>query len=485
MKARISYPVSAECSGEFAQRAALLWKRLHEHDHYAPEQVFPPADVQWPGDTEGRILLAWVLLGEVEGTASPSIRKWLELFPEKRNAAGYFGTVFLPETLDEQQLSSHGWVLRALSELYRTTGSPEVLESGRRILRNLVLPLLGRYASYPTSDAARNASGEASGSRDRHVGDWQLSTDIGCAFILTDGIVQASEVFGADCDRLLDEMFDIFQRIDLEKVHAQTHASLTMARAMLRYHEITGKNRFLDSAHRIYELYRTAGMTEHYANDNWFGRPEWTEPCAIVDSFQCALRLAWTTESDEYFDDAHRIWFSAFLQAQRRNGGFGLDSCPHGSAEPMLYARREEAWWCCSMRAAEAFHEAAFRTVRNQDGILRIALPIPGVYHFEDGLTLRIETGYPNAQSASATILTQGKTPVKRVEFFFAGTGWTDRPSGEPYFPAKRPARDGSGETVWIGPVLTGTDEAGVRHRLGENWKSPEMKPEGKLRIVE
>lgn len=42
-------------------------------------------------------------------------------------------------------------------------------------------------------------------------------------------------------------------------------------------------------------------MTENYENFNWFQRPEWTETCAVVDSYQLTLDLWKHTSETKYF----------------------------------------------------------------------------------------------------------------------------------------------------------------------------------------
>ena len=137
------------------------------------------------------------------------------------------------------------------------------------------------------------------------INNWLLSSDVGCDFIFMDGVVQAYGLFPSDdLKEVVDEMIESFLKIDLVNIKAQTHATLTGIRALVRYFKITGNQRFLLEAEKRYQLYRKLGMTENYENFNWFGRPEWTEPCAIIDSYMVAVQLWQYTQKPEYLEDA-------------------------------------------------------------------------------------------------------------------------------------------------------------------------------------
>ena len=52
---------------------------------------------------------------------------------------------------------------------------------------------MGRYKSYPI-DRTKKSEGGVSGSTVGHVGGWELSGDIGCAFMSIDGLSHAYAV---------------------------------------------------------------------------------------------------------------------------------------------------------------------------------------------------------------------------------------------------------------------------------------------------
>jgi hypothetical protein len=190
------------------------------------------------------------------------------------------------------------------------------------------------------------------------VNGWRISTDTGCAFISLDGLSQAYEVLGdARIYALLCAMFDKFGEIDLIGVSAQTHATLSATRGILRLYSATGEARFLDAARKLFNLYTDRGMTENYANYNWFNRPEWTEPCAIIDSFLVAMQLYGHTGEVEYADIGRKIYANGICRAQRPNGGFGCDTCLTDGDFMAVHAY--EAYWCCTMRGGEGLARAA------------------------------------------------------------------------------------------------------------------------------
>lgn len=346
--------------GELAVRLHANFDRLEE-EKYQPHKVFLTLEQSgnWPGDTEGRTVLALTLLAQATGRQPRHLDAILELFPQKMNPRGFFGDIPPDGTADEQQLSSQGWVLRALCESWLRNRNPEVLAMIRRMVDNLILPTKGLHAVYPIDPAKREHGGGAMGERQKIQDNWVLSTDTGCDFIFLDGVVQARQVTGdARLDPLIQEIIARFLEVDLVGIKAQTHATLTGLRALCRYYESTGDPRLLDAVRLRFDLYKRHGMTENYENYNWFGRPTHTEPCAVHDSFLVALALWRFTGEIGYLSDAHHIYYNAIGATQRSNGGFGCNSCS-GAGDPCLGMKVFEAHWCCTMRGGEGLSRAA------------------------------------------------------------------------------------------------------------------------------
>lgn len=391
-----------------------LWTRLQrnfdrlEEEKYRPENVFQREKEagNWPGDTEGRTVLAVVLLAQATGRAPRYLDEILARWPAEVNARGYFGDIWPADTISEQQLSGHGWVLRALSELERWRPGGPARALAAPIIENLILPTAGQHRRYPLDPAVRKTAGEFSGTHLGRVGRWLLSTDVGCDFICLDGVVDAYDVFRDERLRpIVEEMIGRFLELDLVAVKAQTHATLTACRALLRWSVISGDDALVRAVAERYALYTERAWTEHYANFNWFGRPEWTEPCAIVDSLMVALELWRRTQETRYLEDAQRIYFNALAHAQRANGGFGCDNCPGADGEDDVFFKVYEAHWCCTMRGGEGLSRLAQSCGAIAAGEWRLPFGLAGEVNF-GGCRVTIESDYP--REFSLTIRAHG-----------------------------------------------------------------------------
>ncbi|GAA4315280.1 twin-arginine translocation signal domain-containing protein [Compostibacter hankyongensis] len=417
--------------GELLTRAFRNYDRL-ETDIYRPENDFNAggASEGWPGDKEGRIILGLTLQAQATRREPKYLDEIIRLIPSHVNEKGYLGPVMKDKIL-EQQLSGHGWLLRGLCEHYAWKKDPQVKQHIRNIIYNLALPTRGHHKDYPIDPGSRRKNtGEAAGTTQNTIGRWMLSSDIGCDFIFLDGVVQAYGLFpSAELKALIEEMTDRFLQMDLIAIKAQTHATLTGLRGVLRYYETTRRADLLSQVEKRYALYRAGAMTENYENFNWFGRPEWTEPCAIVDSLMVAVQLWQHTGKTAYLEDAHHIYYNALGHTQRANGGFGLDNCPGPDAD-VLRVNTDEAYWCCTMRGGEglasAIRYACFTTPE--------AVMLPFYHNSEADLVLggrpvrlRQETGYPFAGKMTLTV-TGGSAP-DNIRLGLFAPSWAGRHS--------------------------------------------------------
>lgn len=336
---------------ELNERVRLNYQRLCE-PYYRIEQVFQGKDASWPGDKEGRALLAFVSHYKISGKKIECMEQMMNLLPQMTNEGGYFGPKYEGGRLFEQQLSGHSWYLRGLCEYYECFHKEEVLDILKRVFRTLYLPTAGRFASYPLE--RDKGWGDVSGTSCETQDGWLLSTDIGCAFMSIDGLSHYySLTKSPEARALTDEMIDVFCGIDKEALGAQTHCTLTAARGMVRMYDATGERRYLDEAEKIFRLYTQRGMTLTYQNFNWFGREDsWTEPCAIVDSFMLAHMLDKRCGDTFYHDMAVKIYHNGWRTIQRPNGGAGPDTTVC-TGRPVLKQHMYEAQFCCTMRLAE------------------------------------------------------------------------------------------------------------------------------------
>ncbi len=336
---------------ELSERISLNYKRLTEDEYYRIGGVFSPVGYDWPGDKEGRALLAFMSHYKISGNIIECMPLMLGELSERTDGRFYFGGS-ANDIINEQQLSGHSWLLRGLCEHYEAFRDDLSLCAVKCIVENLYLPTKGRYAAYPL--CARD-SGGVSGTSSSDIDGWRLSSDIGCAFMSIDGLSHAYTLLNDErISELLDEMIETFANIDKESLSAQTHCSLTAARGMMRMHRQTKADKYLNFARDILELYIKSGMTLTYQNLNWWGRPDsWTEPCAVVDSLILALDLYKATDDEKYRRLASRIYLNGFASLQRDNGGAGTDSIVLQNAEHELYAQMYEAYFCCTMRLSE------------------------------------------------------------------------------------------------------------------------------------
>ncbi len=94
-----------------------------------------------------------------------------------------------------------------------------------------------------------------------------------------------------EVDALCEEILARNLQIDLVGIQAQTHATLTGIRGLLRWAVHKRRPSLVTEAAQRFRLYTDQGMSENYENWNWFGRPTHTEPCAVVDSLMVANEL--------------------------------------------------------------------------------------------------------------------------------------------------------------------------------------------------
>src|SRR5690606_30673683 len=117
--------------------------------------------------------------------------------------------------------------------------------------------------------------------------NWLLSSDIGCDFIFMDGVIHAYSLFpDPEVKALVEEMIQRFLQMDLVGIKAQTHATLTALRGLLRYYSLTGESYLLEEVVERYDLYHGQAITENFENFNWFGRLAVVEVIPLNDFFQ-------------------------------------------------------------------------------------------------------------------------------------------------------------------------------------------------------
>src|SRR5690606_29403888 len=202
-------------------------------------------------------------------------------------------------------------------------------------------------------------------------------------------------------------------------------------RGLLRYYEVTKDDKLLKAAANRYALYRDEAMTETYANFNWFGRPEWTEPCAIVDAFMVATQLWQDSGNPHYLQDAHLIYYNAMTHAQRANGGFGLDNCP-GPKDDVLSVHNDEAYSCCAMRGgaglAAAIQYTYFTGSKNRVYLPSFNTSEVSIERLGGETTLQQRRQYPYKGHIDLEVLaTKGSNNATRLHLF--APEWAEDPA--------------------------------------------------------
>ncbi|MBD3242612.1 MAG: hypothetical protein GF331_18625 [Chitinivibrionales bacterium] len=344
---------------DLAVRLITNYARL-EGAWYRPDEVFTADQHGWPGDWEGRLILALALHQKASGRSPAWLTEILARIPSHLNKRGYFGAVLPDGVNDEQQMAGHSWYLRGLLECRSLGYAKRVDPLLDNVVETLLLPSRGNYARYPLDPATRWDSphwklSQLQKKRSTHA----ETSDCGCAFIMLDGATAYYEHTGDTRMReLILEMIARYRRLDFEGLHVQTHATLSALRGILRMYRLENDPALLALVKTVFALYKRKAWTAAYGNYNWFGLPRWTEPCAIIDSFLLAMQLWQATGEPRWLNDAHHIYYNAMAHAQRATGAFGTDTCvgPAGKLlEPITY----EVVWCCTMRGAEGLTSAA------------------------------------------------------------------------------------------------------------------------------
>ena len=127
-----------------------------------------------------------------------------------------------------------------------------------------------------------------------------------------------------------------------------------------------------------------------------------------------AMQLWAITEETAYLEFAQRTWHTGLGHAQRGNGGFGCDTvtgAPESKSVDSLKVLMEEAWFCCSMRAAEGFYAAVRWSVVEKDGRLLLPLLNSGQVEWR-GWVLEVDSAWPWEGRITVTVKQAGQGPL-------------------------------------------------------------------------
>jgi len=293
-------------------------------EFYQADEIYLDKNNQWSGDWQGRDLLAqlsYKFLFDCDTDALPDL---IDQLPAHLNSGGYFGDLLDIGGINEQQLAGNGWFLRALC-LWHDMGEERALPMIRKVIENLYLPLIPVVERYPIIYRAAQDGRFDGNLREDGAGCFRLSTDVGCFYISLDGLAHAYTIEKTpELKDLLDRMIARFRMTDVVGNRFQTHATLSALRGILEFGTTTKNWELIHFVENLFDQYQKFGMTLNFANYNWFGRPEWTEPCAVVDSFLLARRLYRVTQKAEYLKLSYQIFYNALVFALRDNGGLSV-----------------------------------------------------------------------------------------------------------------------------------------------------------------
>ncbi|MFI0938464.1 hypothetical protein [Streptomyces sp. NPDC021020] len=432
MTVPVTVPLPPERAGD--ARFGASWRRLQAPDYDVERVLHDGVTGDWPADLPGRLVLGLSRLAAVAGREPRQLRELVDALPGRLNAAGHLGPVHR-DAADEQQLAGHGWLVSGLLTYHRLAGDERARHIALEITRTLLLPVAARLPGYPRRLPGDDTAGGASGSLVARGGGWLLSSDTYCVLIALEGLVAAyADTADPAIADAVEALAALAERDDLVAARAQLHATLTAARCLADFHELTGSPRPLAVARRLYDTYAEHGRTANAATWNWFGRPDsWTEPCAVTDSLLLALSLWRVTGESRYLEDAHAVEHNGLGHAQKPHGGFGLDTVT-GPGQPWLSNVHPDAAWCCTMRGAVALAELRERTYQVRD----VAGPGPATVSVDlprDGTTplalpggelvLRQRTGHPFTGATSLEVVRSGLRGPVRIAFPLPS--WADR----------------------------------------------------------
>jgi hypothetical protein len=306
-------------------------------------------------------------------------------------------------------MAGHNGYTYGLAEYALWTKDPAAKESLRRMVANLFVPARAAIAGYRETSEAKV--------------DWHLSGgDVGQFFTTLDGMTRAyALVPSPEFKATIETAIERYRKLDLVGLSAQTHAMLSAATGILRWHEMHHRPEDLAFAETLYKQYRALAMTETFENYNWFNKPQWTEACGVIDSFILTVDLWRQTGRANYLEDAHLILFNGLLPGQLHNGGFGTGPCVGHATGTCRTKLHSEAAFCCSMRGGEGIARAIqYSYFQNKDTVV---LPFysngTATLRFAEGTCkVRQETGYPHKGQVRLEVLESQLNAEKKWRFF-------------------------------------------------------------------
>ena len=406
--------------GLLKDRAESSFRRLQE-PYFQWNNISRVNFEPFPGDAIGRTINGLTLLSQALNQPEPaSLKEIMRRVPALANTDGYLGPKLPESRANEDTMAGHNGYIYGLAEYALWTKDPAARESLGRMVANLFVPARAAIAGYRETSEAKV--------------DWQLSGgDVGQFFTTLDGMTRAyALVPSPEFKATIETAIDRYRKLDLVGLSAQTHAMLSAATGILRWHEMHHRPEDLAFAEALYKQYRALAMTETFENYNWFNKPQWTEACGVIDSFILTVNLWLQTGRANYLEDAHLTLFNGLLPGQLHNGGFGTGPCVGHATGVCRTKLHSEAPFCCSMRGGEGIaHAIQYSYFQDKDTVV---MPFysngMATLRFTEGVCkVRQETGYPHKGQMRLEVLESQLNKEKKWRFFVPS--WAVRDSFE------------------------------------------------------
>ena len=406
--------------GLLKDRAESSFRRLQE-PYFQWNNISRVNFEPFPGDAIGRTINGLTLLSQALNQPEPaSLKEIMRRVPALANTDGYLGPKLPESRANEDTMAGHNGYIYGLAEYTLWTKDPAARESLGRMVANLFVPARAAIAGYRETSEAKV--------------DWQLSGgDVGQFFTTLDGMTRAyALVPSPEFKATIETAIDRYRKLDLVGLSAQTHAMLSAATGILRWHEMHHRPEDLAFAEALYKQYRALAMTETFENYNWFNKPQWTEACGVIDSFILTVNLWLQTGRANYREDAHLTLFNGLLPGQLHNGGFGTGPCVGHATGVCRTKLHSEAPFCCSMRGGEGIARAIqYSYFQDKDTVV---MPFysngMATLRFTEGVCkVRQETGYPHKGQVRLEVLESQLNKEKKWRFFVPS--WAVRDSFE------------------------------------------------------
>jgi hypothetical protein len=397
--------------GLLKARAELAFCHLQE-GYFQWDSISRVNFEPFPGDAIGRVINGLALLSQALHQPVPaSLQEIMRRLPALANDDGYLGPKLPDSRANEDVMAGHNGYACGLAEYALWTKDRAAMAALRCVVNNLFVPVRDAIACYrEDSEAAAKAN-------------WHLSAgDIGQLFLAMDGMTRAYALTPAPgLKATIETAIARYHQLDLIGIGAQTHAMLSCTIGILRWYESRRRTEDLVFAEALYTQYRALAMTETYENYNWFNRPEWTESCAVIDSFLLTANLWRITGNPGYLEDAHLILFNGLLPGQLHNGGFGTGPCVGPATGVCRTKVHSEAPFCCSMRGGEGLARAIQYSyfLDNDTVILPFYADNTAVLRFSDGICkICQKTDYPYNGQVRLQVLESQVQKEKKLRFF-------------------------------------------------------------------